>query len=135
MLATSNTSIELKVPRAGRTPAATSKTNFKVYGVMSVSAPKRIPQGSRISYTVAVQPKWSGYVSCTYKVERFNQFGVPLGEPTYSYPVVKVTKGFGKFSPGIAEYKYNQLTLACGVDWSGLESSNKSTGFSKVSVY
>ena len=135
MVATSNTSIELNVPRAGRTPAATSKTSFKVYGVMSVSAPKRIPQGSRISYTVAVQPKWSGYLSCTYKVERFNQFGVPLGEPSYSYPVVKVTNGFGKFSPGTAEYKYNHLTLACGLDWSGLESSNASTGSAMVSVY
>jgi hypothetical protein len=135
MLATSNTSIELIVPRAGRTPGATSKTRLKVYGAMSVSAPKRIPQGSRISYTVAVQPKWSGYVSCTYKVERFNQFGVLLGEPSYSYPVVKVTNGFGKFSPGTAEYKYNHLTLACGLDWSGLESSNASTGSAMVSVY
>jgi hypothetical protein len=135
MLATSNTSIELNVPRAGRTPAAASKISFKVYGVMSVSAPKRIPQGSNISYTVSVQPKWSGYLSCTYKVERFNEFGVALGEPSYSYPSVKVTNGFGKFSPGTAEYKYNHLTLACGLDWSGLESSNKSTGFSKVSVY
>lgn len=134
-LATSNTGIELKVPRAGRTPAATSKVSFKVYGVMSVSAPKRIPQGSRISYTLAVQPKWSGYVSCTYKVERFNQFGVPLGEPSYSYPVVKVTNGFGTFSPGTAEYKYNHLTLACGVDWSGLESSGSSSGSTKVSVF
>lgn len=135
MMATSNTSIELNVPRAGRTPAATSKTSFKVYGVISVSAPKRISQGSRIFYSVDVQPKWSGYVSCTYKVERFNQFGVPLGEPSYSYPVVKVTNGIGIFSPGTAEYKYNHLTLACGVDWYGLESTSRSSGSTMVSVF
>jgi hypothetical protein len=135
MLATGNSTIELSVPKAGRTPAATSKTSFKVYGVMSVSAQKRIPHGSRISYALAVQPKWSGNVYCTYKVERFNQFGVEVGEASYSYVSVKLSNGVGNYSPGIAEYKYNQLTLACGLNWTGLESSSKSVGSAKISVY
>jgi hypothetical protein len=135
VIATGNSTIELKVPQAGRTPSASGKTNFKVSGVLKVSAPKRLARGSSASYEVTVQPKWSGYVSCTYKVERFNQFGVLLEEPTYTYPNVKITNGIGKYSPGVAEYRYNQLTLACGVDWSGLEYTSSSSGSTKISIY
>ena len=127
----SQLSVQLQVPKNGRTPATTSQIKVDFYGSVKVTSKATYKLFEKVKFNISVSPKWTGDVACSLTIARYDANGFELGR-WWAFPTVRVKNGVGSYTVGAFEYTRTKVWFSCSANWAGLATSEVSGGSTTV---